>query len=198
MHTRRRNSHMRITVLLLLITLSSCGSYTFTTERGQEISSILAVTAVGDTVSVPYRQFVKYRDTDFIRYRHNNNWYWNNWRHSDPFFWNQVYNWNYYNQWNYQPIPNTRIVRPRTRVRTTPVPRTRVRQAPPRPPRRRIDRPQPRVRPSSPAPRQPRSNPNVMPRRSNPNPRANVNTPRQSRPAVRTSRTSTLRHNQNQ
>ena len=130
---------IKIIITSVVILLSSCGSYTLTTNNGQTISSILAVTAVGDTVSVPYRQFVKYRDTEFIRYRHNNNWYWNNWRYSDPFFWNQVYNWNYYgqfNQWNYRPIPNTRIVRPRVQ------PQPRVRQAPPKPPRRRIDRPQ--------------------------------------------------------
>ncbi len=65
---------------LILLSLYSCGSYTLQTNKGYEIKSILAVTEVGDTIAVPYRQFVKYRDTQFVRYQHNNSWYWNNWR----------------------------------------------------------------------------------------------------------------------
>ena len=68
---------------IIFLSLYSCGSYTLSTNKGYEVKSILAVTEVGDTIAVPYRQFVKYRDTQFVRYQHNNSWYWNNWRYND-------------------------------------------------------------------------------------------------------------------
>ena len=74
---------------LTLLSLYGCGSYTLTNNKGYEGKSILAITEGGDTIAVPYRQFVKYRDTEFVRYRHNNNWYWNNWRYDFNWGWNQ-------------------------------------------------------------------------------------------------------------
>ena len=121
-------------IAFISLSLFSCGSYTLTNNKGYEVKSILAVTEVGDTVAVPYRQFVKYRDTEFVRYRYNNSWHWNNWRYNDPAFLYQYNSWNYYGQWNYNwnnnfHQPRTRPVnRPKSKPRFIPTPRPRPRQ----------------------------------------------------------------------
>ena len=161
--------NMKKLLILFYLVIQSCGSYTFTTNKGYEVKSILAITEVGDTISVPYRQFVKYRDTEFLRYRHNNNWYWNNWRYNDPYFWNQYYNWNNYEYWNQYRVYNNRYTVPnrpsvRPKVKPKPRPRPRIRPNEPRPriPNRpRIappNNPPRRVNPPSPPPRRVRSN----------------------------------------
>ena len=147
---------MRKIIVLVYLVLQSCGSYTLTTNTGYEIKSILAITEVGDTISVPYRQFVKYRDTQFIRYQHNNNWYWNNWRYNDPIFWSR-YNWsnprlwNEFRDYNNRYItPNRPYVRPKVKPKTRPRPRPRTPIRPrvvPKNPPRRVNPPTRRVTP---------------------------------------------------
>lgn len=149
---------MKKLLILFYLVIQSCGSYTFTTNKGYEVKSILAITEVGDTISVPYRQFVKYRDTEFVRYRYNNSWYWNNWRYNDPYFWNQYYNWDNYRYWNQYRVSNNRYIAPnRPSVRPKVKPKT---------------RPRPRIRPNEPRPRTPNrpriTPPNNPPRRVNP------------------------------
>ena len=152
---------------IILLSLYSCGSYTYTTNRGYEIKSVLAITEVGDTVSVPYREFVRYRDTDFVRYRFNNNWYWNNWRYNDPYFWNSYYSWNSFGSWNwnwwyndhyyYDIAPRTS---PRPRAQPTPRPKPRTPESPaPREPKPRLRDDQIiRINPRSNQPSQGRNN----------------------------------------
>lgn len=173
-----KHKDMRKLLILFYLVIQSCGSYTFTTNTGYEVKSILAITEVGDTISVPYRQFVKYRDTEFLRYKHHNNWYWNNWRYNDPYFWNQYYSWNNYGYWGGYRVYNDRYVapnRPYVRPKVKPKPRPRPR------PRPRVDprEPTPRIRPNNPPRRvdpprrvnpprridSPRSTPTTTPRR---------------------------------
>lgn len=78
---------------IILLSLYSCGSYTLQTNKGYEIKSILAVTEGGDTISVPYKDFLRERYDNYTRFNYNNNWYWNNWRYDYNWRWN--YYWNY-------------------------------------------------------------------------------------------------------
>ena len=85
---------MKKLLLLLILTLTSCSSYQVNDNR---IASILAVTEKGDTISVPYKQFLNNRYTEYTRFNYNNNWYWNNWRYD----WQWRYNYWYYGQLDY-------------------------------------------------------------------------------------------------
>ena len=89
---------MKYVIILLLFLTIGCGSYTTTSYRPQ-IKSILAVTEVGDTISVPYKDFIRDRYDTYTRFNYNNNWYWNNWRYDNNWRWNQ---WWLYpnNRWN--------------------------------------------------------------------------------------------------
>ena len=60
---------------IILLSLYSCGSYTLQTNKGYEIKSILAVTEAGDTISVPYKDFLRERYDNYTRFNYNNNWY---------------------------------------------------------------------------------------------------------------------------
>jgi len=54
---------------LILLSLYSCGSYTLqTANKGSRIQSILAVTQAGDTVSVPYKDFIRERYDNYTRF----------------------------------------------------------------------------------------------------------------------------------
>ena len=138
--------------LIIVVSLASCNTLSYTTTNGTKVKSILAITEVGDTVSVPYRQFVKYRDTEFMRYRHNNMWYWNNWRYNDPIFLNYYYGWNNFGYWNqfnnwyddYRRPVNSPYVRPRVKPKPRPRPRPRPNTDDPEP------RPRPKQRPNQP------------------------------------------------
>ena len=77
----------KILLILLLLTIG-CGSYTTTSYR-PKIQSILAITEVGDTISVPYRDFIRDKHDTYTRFNYNNNWYWNNWRYDNNWRWNQ-------------------------------------------------------------------------------------------------------------
>ena len=85
---------MKKLLLLIVLILTSCSSYQVNDNR---IASILAVTEKGDTISVPYRQFLNNRYTEYTRFNYNNNWYWNNWRYD----WQWRYNYWYYGQLDY-------------------------------------------------------------------------------------------------
>ena len=86
--------------VIFLLSLYSCGSYTLQTNKGYEIKSILAVTEAGDTISVPYREFLNNRYDNYTRFNYNDRWYWNNWRYDYTWRWN--YYWNFYPyQYNY-------------------------------------------------------------------------------------------------
>lgn len=151
-------------LLVIFVFLVSCGTYNHTIN-GTKIKSVLAITQSGDTVAVPYREFVKYRDSDFQRYQYNNEFNWNRWQY--PYFNNGFFIPNYNNFGNFNPSPRP-LVRPRTQPRPrprprvvpqprenpTPLPRPRIsppprenprpRFTPPSPPRRPIIRPQPK------------------------------------------------------
>jgi len=66
-------------ISLFSLIITSCGTYTFTTNQGYEVKSILAITETGDTLSVPYKDFIRERYISYPRYQWNNSWYWNNW-----------------------------------------------------------------------------------------------------------------------
>jgi len=88
---------MKKLLLLLILTLTSCSSYQVNDNR---IASILAVTEKGDTISVPYKQFLTDRYTNYTRFNYNNNWYYNNWRYDYNWRWNYYYSQlDYYNNW---------------------------------------------------------------------------------------------------
>ena len=174
---------MKKLLILFYLVIQSCGSYTFTTNKGYEVKSILAITEVGDTISVPYRQFVKYRDTEFVRYRYNNSWYWNNWRYNDPYFWNQYYNWDNYRYWNQYRVSNNRYIVPnRPSVRPKVKPKTRPKNPPPRT-RPKLREPIERIRVNTPRGSNnqytPRNTPTPRPT-STPNVRIHTNTRRGS------------------
>src|SRR5210317_643451 len=115
----------------IFLSLYSCGTYTLSTNKGYEVKSILAITQAGDTISVPYRDFVRDRYDYYPRYQWNNNWYWNNWFDNSPW---GGYNWwwnsnPYWNGTPYISVPRVRPkVQPRPRVPRLrePRPRTRV------------------------------------------------------------------------
>ena len=99
---------MKKLLLLLILILTSCSSYQVNDNR---IASILAVTEKGDTISVPYKQFLNNRYTEYTRFNYNNNWYYNNWRYDYNWRWNYYYSQlDYYNNWyngNYNRINNS-------------------------------------------------------------------------------------------
>ena len=108
---------------LFLLSLYSCGSYTLQTNKGYEIKSILALTEAGDTISVPYKDFIRDRYDNYTRFNWNNNWYWNNWRYDYTWRWN-YYWWNtpnnnyWYNTPRYYGTP----VRPKVKPKNVPRP----------------------------------------------------------------------------
>ena len=112
--------------VIILLSLYSCGSYTLqTANKGSKIKSILAVTVAGDTVSVPYNDFIRERYDNYTRFNYNNNWYWNNWRYDYSWRWNQYWYYNngypnnglYYNGGNY-----STPTRPKVQPRNIPLP----------------------------------------------------------------------------
>jgi hypothetical protein len=109
---------------LILLSLYSCGSYTLqTANKGSRIQSILAVTQAGDTVSVPYKDFIRERYDNYTRFNYNNNnWYWNNWGYLNDWRWNN-WSWNN-NYWNNTPFYNGPRVRQLPKPKTRPRPRT--------------------------------------------------------------------------
>ena len=111
---------------IILLSLYSCGSYTLqTANKGSKIKSILAVTVAGDTVSVPYNDFIRERYDTYTRFNYNNNWYWNNWRYDYSWRWNQYwfYNNGYYNNGIYFDGGNySTPIRPKVKPRNVPRP----------------------------------------------------------------------------
>jgi hypothetical protein len=109
---------------LILLSLYSCGSYTLqTANKGSRIQSILAVTQAGDTVSVPYKDFIRERYDNYTRFNYNNNnWYWNSWGYLNDWRWNN-WSWNN-NYWNNTPFYNGPRVRQLPKPKTRPRPRT--------------------------------------------------------------------------
>ena len=73
---------------IFFVSLYSCDVYNYNNDN--RVESILAVTEAGDTIAVPYRQFLNDRYTNYTRFNYNNNWYYNNWRYD--------YSWRY-NYW---------------------------------------------------------------------------------------------------
>ena len=130
---------MKKYILLLILTLTSCSSYQVNDNR---IASILAVTEKGDTISVPYRQFLNNRYTEYTRFNYNNNWYLNNWRYG----WQWRYNNWYYGQLNYYtPTRNYNFSNPNSRrgEKVTSIPPENdgiyVPPSPPKPPKNKKD-----------------------------------------------------------
>src|SRR6056300_1262997 len=108
---------------LILLSLYSCGSYTLqTTNKGSRIQSILAVTQAGDTVSVPYKDFIRERYDNYTRFNYNNNWYWNNWRYDYNWRWNYYWFQQPYNNWNYNYNNYSTPIRPKVKPKTRPRP----------------------------------------------------------------------------
>jgi len=127
---------MRYLIVLLALSILSCGSYTHESYR-PKIKSLLAITETGDTVSVSMREFEKQKYDSYTRFNYNNNWYWNNWRYDFNWRW-QPYWYSYPNQfWWHNDLrytnpsrgyraPSRPQVKPKNRPRTRPeVPRTR-------------------------------------------------------------------------
>ena len=83
---------MRYLIVLLALSIMSCGSFTHTSYR---VESVLAVTSKGDTIQMPLSQIRRQYDyntySNWQFYYGNNWWLWNNWpyRYSTPY-----YNWN--------------------------------------------------------------------------------------------------------
>jgi len=117
-----------ILILLLLITLNSCGVYNLETRyRQPKIQSVLAVTSEGDTIQVSTdyltREF-RYNSPQYNNWRFywDNSWYWGNGWYNlyDPYWRLRVYRYNPYNvnprirvpqkvevPQRYRPRPNT-------------------------------------------------------------------------------------------
>lgn len=132
----------KIWVLATLVVFLSCGTYQYNTH-GVKVKHILAITETGDTVSVPYRNFLKERYYYYPRFEWNNSWYWNNWRnnYNTDWWWveQQYYNWNSIP--TYVPRSTSPRSNPKPRPRPRPEPQPRPRQdfeqerVTPRPPR---------------------------------------------------------------
>lgn len=130
----------RLLIVVLLLGLSSCGSYRIQQSR-PEVSHILAITNQGDTIQVPIEEFQRrLTPQDYSGW----NIYWNNswWMYND---------W-YWNYWNPNPrwfTPRYQIYRPRVVVpqqpRRTYVPRHFEPRGVETPIRGRSNQPQPRV-----------------------------------------------------
>tara|TARA_X000001316_G_scaffold12114_1_gene5614 strand:+ start:1712 stop:2314 length:603 start_codon:yes stop_codon:yes gene_type:complete len=110
---------------ILFVSLVSCGTYQYS-SNGRQFKSILAITEAGDTVSVPYKDFVRERYDFYPRYQWNNSWYWNNWMY-DRWGYNQWWYWN--NNWriNTYVVPRSTPVRPKVNPRPRQSVRERIR-----------------------------------------------------------------------
>ena len=100
---------------IFFVSLYSCDVYNYS-KNGYEVESILAVTEAGDTIAVPYKDFIRERYDNYTRFNWNNNWYYNNWRYDYSWRWNYwynsqpyFYNGGYYN-YNSDSEPNTTSV----------------------------------------------------------------------------------------
>jgi len=108
---------------LILLSLYSCGSYTLQTKnKGSRIQSILAVTQAGDTVSVPYKDFIRERYDNYTRFNYNNNWYWNNWQYDYNWRWNYYWFQQPYSNWNYNYNIYSTPIRPKIKPQGRPRP----------------------------------------------------------------------------
>ena len=76
---------------IFFVSLYSCDVYNYS-KNGYEVESILAVTEAGDTIAVPYKDFIRERYDNYTRFNWNNNWYYNNWRYDYSWRWNYWYN----------------------------------------------------------------------------------------------------------
>jgi len=94
-----------ISILLLALLATSCGTYMISTKNSIKIEKVLTITSTGDTLAVPLKQFQKYNYNNvFDNYRFNSfnygfyNWY-------SPYNWNFLYSPNswYYRDWYYKP-----------------------------------------------------------------------------------------------
>lgn len=102
---------------ILFVSLVSCGTYQYS-SNGKQVKSVLAITEAGDTVNVPYRDFVRERYSFYPRYQWNNNWYWNNWMYDrwryPEFYWR-------WDDWIYDIntviVPRSTPVRPKVKPR---------------------------------------------------------------------------------
>jgi len=96
-----------IITLLLALSLTSCGVYQVSTTPKVKITKVLTITATGDTLAVPIKQFQKYNyNTVFDNYRFNSNLNWGYWNY--PYYgygWNSLYRPNswYYRDFYYKP-----------------------------------------------------------------------------------------------
>jgi hypothetical protein len=137
----------KILLILLLLTIG-CGSYTTVSYR-PKIKSILAVTEAGDTISVPYKDFIRDKHDIYTRFNYNNNWYGNSWRYNNNWGWNQQ--WLYPNSgWN-NSIFNTYPARRRDgtpvqpKIKVNPKPRPKPRPNTPPITRPRVEQPRTRM-----------------------------------------------------
>lgn len=99
-------------IALLFLSLVSCGTFKVSNVKYSRVKSVLAITETGDTIAVPYRDFLRDRHEYQPRYNYNGYWYWNNWNN---FNWNNSWwGWNDY-YWNNNTfiVPNRSIRRPR-------------------------------------------------------------------------------------
>ena len=96
-----------IITLLLALSLTSCGVYQVSTTPKIKITKVLTITATGDTLAVPIKQFQKYNyNTVFDNYRFNSSLNWGYWNY--PYYgygWNSLYRPNswYYRDFYYKP-----------------------------------------------------------------------------------------------
>ena len=111
--------YMRYILLLLaLITLNSCGSYSIVT-RQPDISHVMAITTKGDTIRVPIQEFQRRITPEYY-----NGWniYWNNswWMYND-WYWNYWYgNPRLFQQRYFIQTPRPRVSTPRYQPRVQP------------------------------------------------------------------------------
>ena len=115
----------KIFLLLILILIIGCGSYTIPLYRPQ-IKSMLAITETGDTIQVPYKNVLKDRSYDYTRSNYNTSLYWNGWGYNNNYRYN---NWWLYphNSWNSNRIyynnsviNNSTFIRPKVKPKTLP------------------------------------------------------------------------------
>src|SRR6056300_13337 len=99
---------------LLLLSLVSCGSYTYS---GYRVKSVLAITEKGDTIQVPYstleRNF-RYDYNFYTDWRFNYGGYWYNWN-VFPYYYQPRYDWRRAFI-NYRPSSRPQV-KPKTRPR---------------------------------------------------------------------------------
>ena len=111
-----------ITLAILALTVSSCGTYQLSVKPKVQITKVLTITSTGDTLAVPIREFQRYNYSNvFDNYRFNFNYGfdWYSWNYPN-YGWNYLYRPNswYFRDWYYRPpIYNNIPIKPKVAIR---------------------------------------------------------------------------------